>query len=139
MTSPGLPDFPFEDVGLAGLSDEEKQRFLAGLNEELVLRVGSRLNRGLSDSQIEEFTRLIDRDEEFVHAWLESNAGQYQDDPIYRHFASLGLARAEIEAEAAATIWLRSNCPDYRGIVQQTVREFYAECIQRLNGSDDPQ
>ena len=58
-----LDDKFLADIGLNDLPDEQKQAFLQHIYEELELRVGTRLSDGLSDQQLEEFEKIIDRDQ----------------------------------------------------------------------------
>ena len=57
-----LDDQFLKDIGLDGLPEEQKKPFLQHIYSELELRVGTRLSDGLSDTQLEEFEKIIDRD-----------------------------------------------------------------------------
>lgn len=75
-----LNDDFLQSVGLGGMPEEHRQAFLQHLYEELELRVGTRLSEGMSDTQLAEFEKLIDaNDEQGALAWLETNRPNYKD------------------------------------------------------------
>lgn len=121
-----------EDVGLAGLPDEQRNAFLDHFREQLELRVGTRLSEGLSDAQLEEFEAFIDRKDEIVQSWLSTNVPNYQDDQIFQQLKSGAPANVPenvILAEYASLKWLGINRPDYRDVVSSTMEELKQEII----------
>jgi len=50
------------DLGLADMPADQKKAFLDHIYDELELRVGTKLSDGLTDAQLSEFERIIDRD-----------------------------------------------------------------------------
>ena len=83
------------EVGLAAMPEQKKQEFLAFVQEELEVRIGERIAKGLPETKLNEFDMITDRDE--------------------------------------ATKWLEANRPDYREIVERTIRELKEEI--RANSS----
>ena len=83
------------EVGLAAMPEQKKQDFLAFLQEELEVRIGERIAKGLPEVKLNEFDMITDREE--------------------------------------ATKWLEANRPDYREIVERTIRELKEEI--RANSS----
>ncbi|SRR6266550_511042 len=75
-----LDDTFLASLGLGNMPAEEKKAFLAHLYEELELRVGTELSKGLSDEQLEAFEKLIDsgKQEEALN-WLEKNCPNYKE------------------------------------------------------------
>lgn len=75
-----LDDDFLSNLGLANMPTEEKQAFLAHLYEELELRVGTELSKGLSDTQLEEFEKLIEQgSQDTALGWLEQNCPNYKE------------------------------------------------------------
>jgi hypothetical protein len=75
-----LDDDFLQSLGLGDMPDDQKQAFLQHLYEELELRVGTRLSEGMSDTQLAEFEKLIDNnDEQGALHWLETNRPNYKD------------------------------------------------------------
>jgi uncharacterized protein DUF5663 len=75
-----LDDDLLRELGLDGLPDEEKKKFLAHIYETLEMRVGMKLAEQMSDAQLAEFEQFIDRnDEAGALKWLESNFPNYKD------------------------------------------------------------
>lgn len=83
------------EVGLAAMPEQKKQDFLAFVQEELEVRIGERIAKGLPEVKLNEFDMITDREE--------------------------------------ATKWLETNRPDYREIVERTIRELKEEI--RANSS----
>ena len=83
------------EVGLAAMPEQKKQDFLAFVQEELEVRIGERIAKGLPEVKLNEFDMITDREE--------------------------------------ATKWLEANRPDYREIVERTIRELKEEI--RANSS----
>ncbi|MBO7664528.1 hypothetical protein J6S46_01560 [Candidatus Saccharibacteria bacterium] len=83
------------EVGLAAMPEQKKQEFLAFVQEELEVRIGERIAKGLPETKLNEFDMITDREE--------------------------------------ATKWLETNRPDYREIVERTIRELKEEI--RANSS----
>lgn len=65
------------EMGLSAMPEDEKQRFLNYVQEELEVRIGERISRGLSESQIEEFDQITDPQE--AARWLEKNRPDYRE------------------------------------------------------------
>lgn len=125
-----LDDQFLKDIGLDGLPDEQKKPFLQHIYSELELRVGTRLSDGLSDSQLEEFEKIIDRDQAKIESWLADNAPNYmQDDAFAKLQQATGLEASDprVIAEYTATKWLEVNRPDYRQVVAQVLEDLKRE------------
>jgi hypothetical protein len=75
-----LDDDLLQELGLAGLPQEEKKKLLAHIYETLEMRVGMKLAERMSDAQLTEFEQFIDRNDEAgaLH-WLETNFPDYKD------------------------------------------------------------
>lgn len=127
-----LDDKFLADIGLADLPDDQKQPFLRHIYEELELRVGTRLSDGLSDTQLEEFEKIIDRDMAMVDGWIAQHVPNFTEDEIFKRMqqaTQLDAADANLKAEFVATKWLEINRPDYRQVVAQVLEELKKEVI----------
>jgi Protein of unknown function (DUF5663) len=127
-----LDDKFLQDIGLAALPDDQKQAFLQHIYEELELRVGTRLSDGLSDAQLEEFEKIIDRDQATIDAWLAHYSPNYQQDEIFKRMQQatrLDPADPNLRTEYVATKWLEVNRPDYRQVVAQVLDELKREIM----------
>lgn len=127
-----LDDKFLEDIGLGDLPDDQKRAFLQHIYEELELRVGTRLSDGLSDQQLEEFEKIIDRDQGVIEAWLVANVQDYANDEVFKRMqAALKLEPSDpaLKAEYVATKWLEVNRPDYRDVVKSVLDELKAEIM----------
>ncbi len=121
-----------KDIGLDSLPEEQKKPFLQHIYSELELRVGTRLSDGLSDAQLEEFEKIIDRDQEKVQAWLAEHAPNYQSEEAFgklQQATGLEATDPRLVAEFTATKWLEVNRPDYRDVVAQVLDELKSEII----------
>lgn len=125
-----LDDKFLEDIGLGNLPDDQKQAFLQHIYEELELRVGTKLSDGLSDQQLEEFEKIIDRDHAVIDGWLSAHVQDYANDQVFQRMQQalkLDPADPNLKAEYAATKWLEVNRPDYRDVVKQVLDELKTE------------
>jgi len=125
-----LDDQFLKDIGLEGLPEDQKKPFLQHIYSELELRVGTRLSDGLTDAQLEEFEKIIDRDEERVSQWLADHAPNYQQEEAFgklQRATGLEANDPRLVAEYTATKWLEVNRPDYRQVVAQVLEELKRE------------
>lgn len=66
-----------QEMGLSAMPEEEKQAFLKYAQEELEVRIGERISRGLTDVQLNEFDMITDQTE--AVKWLEINCPDYRE------------------------------------------------------------
>lgn len=121
-----------KDIGLDGLPEEQKKPFLQHIYSELELRVGTKLSDGLSDEQLEEFEKIIDRDQEKIQSWLAEHAPAYVQEEAFTKLQEATKLPADdprLVAEFTATKWLEVNRPDYRQVVAQVLEELKQEII----------
>ncbi|MFT3660688.1 MAG: DUF5663 domain-containing protein [Gordonia sp. (in: high G+C Gram-positive bacteria)] len=108
------------DCGLAELPADQHREFLQSVYETLEREVGAVLSAGLSDAELWEFEKIIDRDPEQVATWLAAHAPEYRSDPVYRQIKeATGLDDGDLalRAEFAAVAWLELHRPDHRETV----------------------
>lgn len=121
-----------KDIGLDTLPEEQKKPFLQHIYSELELRVGTRLSDGLSDAQLEEFEKIIDRDQDKIQAWLSEHAPNYSSEEAFgklQQATNLPADDPRLVAEFTATKWLEVNRPDYRQVVAQVLDDLKREII----------
>ena len=80
------------DMGLSAMPEEQKQDFLAYVQEELEIRIGERISRGLTETQLNEFDMITDPVE--AAKWLEANR------PDYREIVARTIAEMKDEIRA---------------------------------------
>ena len=66
-----------QEMGLSAMPEDEKQKFLDYIQEELEVRIGERISRGLSETQLNEFDMITDTGE--ARKWLEKNRPDYRE------------------------------------------------------------
>jgi len=127
-----LDDQFLKDIGLDTLPEEQKKPFLQHIYSELELRVGTRLSDGLSDDQLEEFEKIIDRDQEKIQNWLAEHAPNYASEDAFmklQQATQLEATDQRLVAEFTATKWLEVNRPDYRQVVAEVLEELKREIM----------
>ena len=127
-----LDDKFLADIGLNDMPDDQKQPFLQHIYEELELRVGTKLSDGLSDQQLEEFEKIIDRDFATIDSWLGAHVQDHVNDPIFQRMQQalkLDASDPNLKAEYVATKWLEVNRPDYRDVVKVVLDDLKREII----------
>jgi len=140
-----LDDKFLQDLGLDQLPEEQKKPFLEHIYSELELKVGTRLSDGLSDTQLGEFEKIIDRDEEAINTWLSLHAPNYMQEETFTRLqqaTKLEATDPRLKSEFAATKWLEVNRPDYRSVVAEVLEELKKEIITNRDailGSMTPQ
>ena len=66
-----------QEMGLSAMPEQEKQKFLDYVREELEVQIGERISRGLTEVQLNEFDMLTDPKE--ILKWLEINRPDYRE------------------------------------------------------------
>ena len=66
-----------QEMGLSAMPEDEKQRFLDYVQEELEVRIGERISKGLTEVQLNEFDLITDPAE--ATKWLEINRPDYRE------------------------------------------------------------
>lgn len=66
-----------QEMGLSAMPEEQKEQFLAYIQEELEIRIGERISRGLTEVQLNEFDMITDQAE--ATKWLEKNRPDFRE------------------------------------------------------------
>ncbi len=66
-----------QEMGLSAMPEEQKQEFLDYIQEELEVRIGERISKGLTEVQLNEFDRITDQAE--AAKWLEKNRPDFRE------------------------------------------------------------
>ncbi|MBR3248416.1 hypothetical protein IKF89_00050 [Candidatus Saccharibacteria bacterium] len=66
-----------QEMGLSAMPEEEKQKFLDYIQEELEVRIGERISKGLTEVQLNEFDMITDQAE--ATKWLEKNRPDFRE------------------------------------------------------------
>lgn len=119
-----------DELGLQDMPAAQKDAFLKHIYDELELRVGTKLSEGLSEDQLTEFEKIIDRDQQTIQDWVRVHAPDYVNDPMFvrlQQATNLDAGNTGLLAEYAATKWLEINRPDYRDVVTNVLEELKKE------------
>lgn len=66
-----------QEMGLSAMPEDQKQAFLKYIQEELEVRIGERISKGLTEVQLNEFDLITDQAE--ATKWLEKNRPDYRE------------------------------------------------------------
>ena len=66
-----------QEMGLSAMPEDQKQKFLDYVQEELEVRIGERISKGLTEAQLNEFDAISDPLE--AAKWLEENRPDYHE------------------------------------------------------------
>lgn len=66
-----------QEMGLSAMPADQKQKFLDYIQEELEVRIGERISKGLTEVQLNEFDLITDQTE--AVRWLEKNRPDYRE------------------------------------------------------------
>lgn len=81
-----------QEMGLSAMPEDQKQKFLDYVQEELEVRIGERISRGLTKEQLDEFDGITNQAE--AARWLEQNR------PDYREIVNRTIAEMKEEIRA---------------------------------------
>lgn len=120
-----------QDVGLAGMPEEQKAAFVAHAQEELEMRVGEKMAEGLTVVQLEEFDGIMQMDRNVMIRIL-ARMGDYRQDELYqkilkRHGVTEGTM--EILSEYLSVKWIQANRPDYAKVAEEVYEGLKAEIM----------
>ena len=118
------------EVGLSNLPEDQKQAFLDHVQEELEIRVGTKMSEGLSEAQIEEFEGIMENDQQVIRKVVGELGMDFRTDPIYKKILQkYGVTEGtwDIISEYLSVKWIQKNRPDYHDIVLVTLRELKDE------------
>ena len=65
------------EMGLSAMPEDQKQQFLDYVQDELEVRIGERIAKGLTSAQLSEFDGITDQAE--ATKWLEKNRPDYRE------------------------------------------------------------
>ncbi len=67
------------DVGLGGMSEENKKKLIEDIRVELEIRVGDELTKNLDDDQILEFDKILESsDKVAILKWMQKHCPDYE-------------------------------------------------------------
>ena len=66
-----------KEMGISSMPEDKKQEFLKYIQEELEVRIGERISKGLTDEQLKEFDSLTETSD--IATWLEKNRPDYRE------------------------------------------------------------
>ena len=118
------------EVGLSNLPEDQKQAFLDHVQEELEIRVGTKMSEGLSEAQIEEFEGIMENNQQVIRKVVGEFGMDFRTDPIYKKILQkYGVTEGtwDIISEYLSVKWIQKNRPDYHDIVLVTLRELKDE------------
>ena len=118
------------EVGLSNLPEDQKQAFLDHVQEELEIRVGTKMSEGLSEAQIEEFEGIMENNQQVIRKVVGELGMEFRTDPIYKKILQkYGVTEGtwDIISEYLSVKWIQKNRSDYHDIVLVTLRELKDE------------
>lgn len=66
-----------QEMGLSAMPEHEKQAFLKYIEEEVEIRIGERISKGLTATQLNEFDMITDPAE--AAKWLQKNRPDFRE------------------------------------------------------------
>ncbi|MDR0397895.1 MAG: DUF5663 domain-containing protein [Candidatus Nomurabacteria bacterium] len=117
-----------ESVGLGGMDSSKKEAFLRHTQEELEVRVGTRMSESMSEEQLVEFEKIIDGDKELISKVIGDT--DLKNDKVYKLLVSKAGFKdggSEIRNEWASIAWLTKNQPNYQQLVKDEISKLKEE------------
>ena len=125
-----------EEVGLSEMPAEQRQAFLKHTQEELEVRVGEEMSRGMTVEQLEEFEGIMNQDRE-VMIRLLMNMDDYRQDELYKKLLEkYGVTEGtmEILSEFLSVKWIQKNRPDYEKVAMDVLEDLKVEMRDNREG-----
>lgn len=132
-----IDDSLLEELGLATLPKEERDKLLRQIYETLEMRVGMRLAERMSDAQLDEFERFINGDLVFTEGYLNQIKPNWSQSEAYVKAVQSAQSSAQttgrqfnenaVKTEFGALTWLETNFPDYKQVVAEELEKLKGE------------
>ena len=120
----------FEELGLDRFSPQDQDR----IYEDFTYELGAAISDGLNDEQLEEFTQIINGNDDVIVPWLAAHTPAYHEDPSFQEL-QIGYdedpEKVSPEKVFASIAWVRVNRPDFKSIVARTKREFKTQLDEK--------
>ena len=120
-----------EEVGLEEMSAEQKRSFIRHTQEELEVRIGEEMSKGMTVEQLAEFDGIMNGNISAMVKILEKEKN-YQEDPIYQIFLKRHNAvepTPEILSEFLSVKWIKKNRPNYRQLAERELERLKLEIL----------
>lgn len=124
------------EVGLLDMPEDKKAEFLKRTKEELEIKVGEEISKGLTSEQIKEFEALSDGDQRVIKKLVFEMDSDFREDKVYQAILKQSGKETgdwQVLAEYLSVRWIQKNRPDYREIVNR-VTEQLKEKIRASRG-----
>ncbi|MBQ8157321.1 hypothetical protein IJ102_02965 [Candidatus Saccharibacteria bacterium] len=117
-----------ESVGLSALPEAQRAGFLEYAQDQFEMRIGKKMSEGMTNDQLDEFSRIAENDEATIQAQL-AQAGDYKNSQIYQSLLNNGGVDGskEILNDFVTATWLNKNCPNYAQILETVLQDLQAE------------
>ena len=131
-----IDDKFLEEVGLAEMPEEQKQAFIKHTQDELEMRVGEEMSRGMTVQQLEEFEGIMNQDRE-VMIRLLMQMDDYRQDALYKKLLekyNVTEGTMEILSEFLSVKWIQKNRPDYEQVAIDVLEDLKTEIANNREG-----
>lgn len=132
-----IDDKFLNEMGLAEMPAEQKEAFLKHTQEELEVRVGEEMSRGMTVEQLEEFEGIMNQDRETIIRLLMDMGGDYREDPLYKKLLekyNVTEGTMEILGEFLSVKWIQKNRPDYEKVAIDVLEDLKTEIANNREG-----
>jgi hypothetical protein len=113
------------ELALERLTPERQEEIV----EQYTYALGDAMTNGLDEVQIEEFTQIINGNDEVIKRWLDEHAPDYRDDPSFQEL-EVGYEEDPEKVPAdkvyASAAWVRLNRPDLEQVATRVKNELKA-------------
>lgn len=112
-----------QEFNIGDLSPEQQ----TALIEQYTFELGEAISEGVPQERLDEFTEIINGNDDVIDAWLTDHAPGYREDPA---FAELRAGydddpeRVPAEKVYASIGWVRVNRPDFDAVNTRTKQAF---------------
>ena len=115
------------EVGLSDMPEDKKAEFLKRTKEELEIKVGEEISKGLTSEQIREFEALSDGDQRVIKKLVFEMDSDFREDKVYQAILKQSGKETgdwQVLAEYLSVRWIQKNRPDYKEIVSRETEKL---------------
>ncbi|MGH7218672.1 MAG: DUF5663 domain-containing protein [Candidatus Microsaccharimonas sp.] len=115
-----------DTLGIAAWSEDKREPAVI----EATMRIGNALMDDLSEAQYNEYTAIVDNNQDVITAWLEKNVPDYKENPVYVSIEADYDTDPEKNDPAkifASLAWIQLNVPDLESRIAKTLEAYKQE------------
>ena len=118
------------------LSDEQKQKYINELTNELNARATERLVSELNEHQVDELND-IQENADRAYRWLDEFHSDYRQRDEFKQLVAVSPNERDAVVFYAASLWMQDAVPRYGELMQQEMNEYHRQLVAMRQAAND--